>query len=262
LSNKRTDLEGLFGRNVDLAAKDGRHRVVLMDQSHHMDSVFIRGRDAFRLVSETAVTSVNFPVNTAKQYIPLTPAGHVIGDGIVHREAGDELIYVGRSPAANWLLFHAEPGGYDVDVTVDRRSPSHPLGPRVVRTFWRFQIRGPRAWDLIEKINGGPVEKPRLFHESYLAVGGVRARILRHGMAGAPGLELWGPYKLYHQVRDAILHAGAEFGIVPAGARAYPLNAVDFPRGTWVTGRSSSSTTTSSAATRSRGRSRPRGEGK
>jgi vanillate/3-O-methylgallate O-demethylase len=214
-------------RNWYVEQRAWRNSVVLMDQSHHMDSVFIRGRDAFRLVSETAVTSANFPVNTAKQYIPLTPAGHVIGDGIVHREADNDLIYVGRSPAANWLLFQAETGGYDVDVTVDRRSPSHPLGRRVVRTFWRFQIQGPRAWDLIEKINGGPVEKLRFFHESYLTVGGVRARTLRHGMAGAPGLELWGPYKFYHQVRDAILDAGAEFGIVPVGARAYPLNAVE-----------------------------------
>ncbi|WP_308817218.1 vanillate/3-O-methylgallate O-demethylase [Pseudonocardia alni] len=204
-----------------------RNSVVLMDQSHHMDSVSVRGKDAFRLFSETAFTSTKFPVNVAKQYIPATPAGHVIGDGIMHREAEDELIYVGRSAAADWLLFNAETGGYDVDVTVDRRSPMNPLGREVSRTFWRFQIQGPRAWEVIEKINGGPVEKLKFFHEDWLTVAGVRARTLRHGMAGAAGLELWGPYDSYHRVREAILEAGAEFGIVPVGARAYPPAALE-----------------------------------
>ncbi|WP_063050854.1 vanillate/3-O-methylgallate O-demethylase [Nocardia arthritidis] len=204
-----------------------RNAVVLMDQTHHMDSVFVRGKDAFRLFAETAFTSVKFPVNVAKQYIPATPAGHVIGDGIMHREAEDELVYVGRSAAADWLLFHAETGGYDVDVTVDRRSPMNPLGQQVTRTFWRFQIQGPRAWDVIEKINGEPVEKLKFFHEDWLTVAGVKARTLRHGMAGAAGLELWGPYDSYIPVREAILEAGAEFGIVPVGARAYPPAALE-----------------------------------
>ena len=40
-------------------------------------------------------------------------------------------------------------------------------------------------------------------------------RTLRHGMAGAPGLEIWGPYESYDQIRDAILEAGREFGMEP-----------------------------------------------
>ena len=46
-------------------------------------------------------------------------------------------------------------------------------------------------------------------------------------MAGAPGLEIWGPYESYHRVRDFILEQGAEFGIVPVGTRAYPPAAVE-----------------------------------
>ena len=34
-------------------------------------------------------------------------------------------------------------------------------------------------------------------------------------MAGEPGLEIWGPYEDYDRVREAILEAGAEFGIEP-----------------------------------------------
>jgi vanillate/3-O-methylgallate O-demethylase len=204
-----------------------RQSVVLFDQTHHMDALYIRGKDAHRLVTETSVTTSNFPVDSAKQYIAVNHRGQMIADGIIHREQDDEFIYVGRSPAANWLMYNAEAGGYDVDAEVDRRAYEYPLGRPVTRQSWRFQIQGPRAWELIEKINGSPVEPLKFFREGWITVSGVKARSLRHGMAGAPGLEIWGPYESYLQVREAILQAGEEFGIVPVGARAYPISGTE-----------------------------------
>ena len=46
-------------------------------------------------------------------------------------------------------------------------------------------------------------------------------------MAGAPGLELWGPYENYDEVRETILEAGKEFGIEPVGSRAYSSNTLE-----------------------------------
>jgi vanillate/3-O-methylgallate O-demethylase len=46
-------------------------------------------------------------------------------------------------------------------------------------------------------------------------------------MAGAPGLEIWGPYAEGEPIRDAILEAGAEFGLVPVGSRAYATNTLE-----------------------------------
>ena len=37
-----------------------------------------------------------------------------------------------------------------------------------------------------------------------MKIAGKTVRTLRHGMAGAPGLEVWGPYADHHAVRDAI----------------------------------------------------------
>ncbi|WP_336650500.1 vanillate/3-O-methylgallate O-demethylase [Kocuria rosea] len=208
--------------------KAWRETAVLYDQSHHMDNLFIRGKDALRLISDTAINSTRtFPVNKAKQYVPTTSAGHVIGDGILFHQEEDEYVYVGRAPAANWLLYHGETGGYDVDIEVDRRSPSRPMGKPVVRKYWRFQIQGPNAWQIIEKLNGGPLEQLKFFTMDRMSVGGAQVRALRHGMAGEPGLEIWGPYESYDQVRATILEAGAEFGIVPVGARAYPSNTLE-----------------------------------
>ncbi|MST31166.1 aminomethyl transferase family protein [Acidimicrobiaceae bacterium USS-CC1] len=205
-----------------------RETAVLFDQSHHMFNLFLRGPDALRLVSETGVNSVaSFPVDRAKQFVPTTPAGHVIGDGILFHEEEDAYVFVGRAPVANWLQFQAETGGYDVEVIKDERSPSRPYGKAVSRRYWRLQIQGPRAWEVIEKVNGGPLEQLRFFHMSWMQVAGERVRTLRHGMAGAPGLELWGPYDSYEKVRNAILEAGAEFGLEPCGSRAYASNTLE-----------------------------------
>ena len=46
-------------------------------------------------------------------------------------------------------------------------------------------------------------------------------------MAGAPGLEIWGPYEEGDEIRDAILEAGKEFGIVAVGSRAYATNTLE-----------------------------------
>jgi vanillate/3-O-methylgallate O-demethylase len=60
-----------------------------------------------------------------------------------------------------------------------------------------------------------------------MKIAGETYPTLRHGMAGAPGLEIWGPYESYERVRDAILEAGAEFGLLPVGSRAYSSNTLE-----------------------------------
>ncbi|GAB3633211.1 aminomethyltransferase family protein [Microbacterium shaanxiense] len=208
--------------------KAWRETAVLYDQSHHMVNFFLSGPDALKLLSRTGINSfANFPLNTAKQFVPTASNGGVIGDGILFHEAENDYVYVGRAPGANWLQFHAETGGYDVEFRYDDRSPSRPYGAAVGREYFRFQIQGPSAWAIIEKLNGGTLEKVKFFHMGGMVIDGVEVRTLRHGMAGAPGLELWGPYEHHGRIRDAILQAGAEFGIEPCGSRAYSSNTLE-----------------------------------
>jgi vanillate/3-O-methylgallate O-demethylase len=205
-----------------------QHSAVLFDQSHHMVDLFIRGKDSLKLISDTAINSMKgFAVNKAKQYVPTTPYGHVIGDGILFYLAEEEFVYVGRAPAANWLQYHAATGGYDVEIVKDDRSPARPMGKPVTRINWRFQIQGPNAWAIIEKLHGGPLEQLKFFNMSDMNIAGRKVRTLRHGMSGAPGLEIWGPYAEQEEIRAAILEAGKEFGIVPCGSRAYPSNTLE-----------------------------------
>jgi vanillate/3-O-methylgallate O-demethylase len=212
-----------------LEQKAWRETAVLFDQTHHMDNVFIRGSDAIRLISDTAINSVaNFEVNLAKQYVATNEEGFVIGDGILFRESKDEFLFVGRAQAGNWLRFQAETGGYsNIDIEVDRRSPMNPMGQPVSRKYWRFQIQGPNAWQIIDKLNGSPVEQLKFFHMAHMNIAGERVRTLRHGMSGVPGLEIWGDVNSYTKVREAIVSAGEEFNLRPCGGRAYPTNTLE-----------------------------------
>jgi len=62
---------------------------------------------------------------------------------------------------------------------------------------------------------------------SKMNIKGRSVRTLRHGMAGAPGLEIWGPYEEREEIREAILEAGKEFGLLHVGSRAYPTNTLE-----------------------------------
>jgi len=205
-----------------------RETCVLFDQSHHMAEIYVKGPDAVKMLSHLAINSFNtFPVNRAKQFVPCTYDGYVIGDGILFHLAENELNFVGRAPTANWIQFHAETGGYKVTVERDDRSPSRPGGKPVVRRHYRYQIQGPNATQVIEKLNDGPAPEIKFFHTGEINIAGRKVRALRHGMAGAPGLEVWGPYAEGEEIRAAIVEAGKDFGLAEVGSRAYATNTLE-----------------------------------
>jgi vanillate/3-O-methylgallate O-demethylase len=205
-----------------------RETAVLFDQSHHMVEQYVEGPDALKLISYLGTNSfANFPVNRAKQLAPCSYGGHVIGDGILFHLEPNSLVFVGRAPAASWIQFHAEKGGFNVKTEKDDRSPSNPRGKAVVRRHYRFQVQGPKATQVLEKLNGGPVPDVKFFHMDTINIAGRKVRALRHGMAGAPGLEIWGPYGEREEIREAILAAGKAFGLTEVGCRAYATNTLE-----------------------------------
>jgi vanillate/3-O-methylgallate O-demethylase len=205
-----------------------RETAVLFDQSHHMVDIYIEGPDALKMLSHLAINSfAKFPVNRAKQFVPCSYDGYVIGDGILFHLEQNKLVFVGRAPSASWIQFHAATGGYDLTTEKDDRSPSRPMGKPVVRKSYRYQIQGPNATKVIEKLNGGPIPNIKFFNMDEITIAGRKVRALRHGMAGAPGLEVFGPYEEGEEIRIAIVEAGKEFGLVQVGSRAYASNTLE-----------------------------------
>jgi vanillate/3-O-methylgallate O-demethylase len=205
-----------------------RDTAVLFDQTHHMSEMTVKGPDALKMLSHLTINSfANFTPNRAKQMVPCSYDGYVIGDGILFYLDKDELLFVGRTPTVTWIEFHGQTGGYKVELTRDDRSPSAPRGKAVIRRHYRFQVQGPNAAKVLEKLNGGPIPDVKFFTMDAIKVKGRKVRCLRHGMAGAPGLEIWGPYAEYDEIRDAIVEAGKDFGLVQVGSRAYASNTLE-----------------------------------
>ena len=205
-----------------------RETAVLFDQSHHMANIYVEGPDALKMLSHLGTNSfAKFPVDRAKQFAPCTYDGFLIGDGIIFHLEENRLVFVGRAPTANWIQFHAETGGYNVKISKDDRSPSNPKGKAIVRTCYRYQIQGPNAWEILEKLNGGPLPEIKFFNMDAIHIAGRKVRALRHGMSGAPGLEIWGPYEEREEIREAIIETGKDFGLLQVGARAYATNTLE-----------------------------------
>jgi glycine cleavage system aminomethyltransferase T len=201
-----------------------RETCVLFDQSHHMTDLYLRGKDIIRLLTALGVNSFSgFSVDKAKQFVACNYDGYVIGDAILFFLDDDEVSLVGRPPAINWVQYHAENGDYAVAAVRDERSAANSGG----RKTYRYQVQGPNALALMEKVTGGPVPKIQFFNMDRLSIAGCQVRALRHGMVGMPGFELFGPKADGETVRAAIVAAGAEFGLRQVGARTYPTSTLE-----------------------------------
>jgi vanillate/3-O-methylgallate O-demethylase len=88
-------------------------------------------------------------------------------------------------------------------------------------TFYRYELQGPHADRVMEKLFGGPPPEVKFFHIGDVTIAGRPVKALRHGMAGQPGFEFFGPWEDNEIVLDAIMDAGAEYDIRRVGAKAY-----------------------------------------
>src|SRR5581483_2373361 len=88
-------------------------------------------------------------------------------------------------------------------------------------------VQGPAAMDVMARVLGAQPPQVRFFHLRDLTIAGRRVKGLRHGMAGQPGFELFGPYADGEAVREAIVKAGEPFGLRQVGARAYSSNTLE-----------------------------------
>ena len=201
-----------------------RETCALFDQSHHMTDLYIDGPDAVKLLSDLGVNSYkNFKVNQAKQFVACTHDGYVIGDAILFFLRENHLSLVGRPSALNWVEYHAKTGGYKVTTERDERS----FVNRGSRKLFRFQVQGPNAGKVIEKVTGKVAPDIRFFNIGTMTIAGTEVRALRHGMVGQPGWELFGPWAQAEAVRSAIVEAGRDFGIRQVGARTYPTSCLE-----------------------------------
>jgi vanillate/3-O-methylgallate O-demethylase len=202
-----------------------RETCALFDQSHHMTDLTIEGPDLIELLSALGVNSfAKFEPNKAKQFVACNPDGYVIGDGILFYLEENKVRLVGRPSAHNWVQYHAETNGYDVELSRDERTAANPSGRR---ELYRYQLQGPTAPEVLEKATGGALPEIKFFNLGEIQIAGHNVRAFHHGMSGAPGLELFGPWEEGEEVKALLVEAGDGLGLAQVGSRVYATNTLE-----------------------------------
>ena len=199
---------------------------VLFNQSYHMAELMVEGPDAFAFLNGLGINSFKgFVPDRAKQFVPVSHDGYVIGDVILFYLADNTFNLVGRAPTLNWVMFHAEAGDHDVTLTYDERTAVRPDPEN--RRHYRYQVQGPNAAKVIEDATGAPAPDLKFFHMCWMEIGGKKVHALRHGMAGQPGYELMGPWEDRDAVHAALVEAGKAHGMALVGGRTYSSNTLE-----------------------------------
>ena len=197
--------------------------VAVLDQSHHMTQLFLHGEDLIPMLERISPnTFETFRPGVGKQLISVNKDGYLIGDGILfyNSEGPEGIVLIGHHILIDWVRFNAEKAaanGQDVHHRLEGNSNMRQGPP----TFYRYQLQGPHANAVMEKLFGGPPPDVRFFHIADVTIAARPVRALRHGMAGQPGFEFYGPWQDNQIVLDALMEAGEEFGIRSVGAKAY-----------------------------------------
>ena len=196
----------------------------LLNLSYHMTDLYIKGPDCKALLSKVGLTKLGaFPVNRGKQLIASSHDGYMIGDGICFHLEEDLYRVVGPPVISDWVQFHAETGGFNVEVDRDETVAFRPGAPRI----YIYQIQGPLALQLMKEVTKGTLPEIGFFHIGEFTIEGKRVRALRHGMAGEPGFEMFGPWEDAEVIMSALERTGEQYGMKKIGALAYPTTTLE-----------------------------------
>jgi glycine cleavage system aminomethyltransferase T len=170
----------------------------------------INGPEAPEFLKSVCVNGFeNFPVGSGKHAICCNEAGLIMMDGVVVRLADDDFITYWMTPYLDYAL---------------TKSKLDAKGEDLTGQAFLFQLAGPRSLEILEKATGRDHHDIGFMRYRESGIAGMKFGVLRMGMAGTLAYELHGRVEDAHAVYNAILEAGAEFGIRRLGQRAYMMN--------------------------------------
>ena len=126
-----------------------------------MTDLYVEGPDALKVFSDLGINSFkSFKVDQAKQFVACNHDGYVIGDAILFYLAENKFNLVGRPPAGNWVQYNIETGRYNASAERDERSAVN----QGRRKSFRYQVQGPQALKVMEKVTGKPAPDIKFFN--------------------------------------------------------------------------------------------------
>lgn len=184
------------------------------DWSPLENKVIVKGPDAIRFFEDISVNSfAKFEIGQAKHSIQCTDDGKIICEGVLMRLGEDEVKFT--SGPIFWAEYQFAKGNYDATLT------QRGTGDFII------QIQGPNAIHILERASGEQHRDYGFMRLRRTQIAGAEMWSLRQGMSGELGFELHGPGEHALAVHQALLDAGADFGVRRLGGRSKMVNHVE-----------------------------------
>lgn len=195
-------------------SKSWKETAYVGDWSPLTNKVIVKGPDAVRFFQDISVNSfANFEVGQAKHSIQCAEDGKIMCEGVLMRLAEDEVKFT--SGPMYWAEYQFAKGRYDATLT-----------QRGTDDFI-IQVQGPNALHILERASGERHRDYGFMRLRRTTVAGLPAWSLRQGMSGEIGFELHGDGQHAVAIHQALLDAGADFGVRRLGGRTKMVNHVE-----------------------------------
>jgi aminomethyltransferase len=191
-----------------------RTAVGLFDVSH-MGEIQFRGPNSLAAVQRITMNDASRLKDGQAQYSALlTPEGTFVDDILVHKLGDNDYLLVVNAGTKDkdyaWIRKHvgSMPGIHISDYS---------------SYYSQLAIQGPRALETLQKLTKVDLSAIKNYWFTFGQVAGVyNTLIARTGYSGEDGFEIYIPSDAVtsEKVWNAVLEAGAEFGILPCGLGA------------------------------------------
>ena len=190
-----------------------RNSAALIDVTPLMKYI-IKGKDASRLLNRIVTRDMD-KLKVGQVYYTgwCDEEGKMIDDGTVSRL--DETTYrmTSADPSLRWLSMNAI--GLDVEIT------------EVTDDVAALSFQGPNSRKVLNKVTEKPVDELKYFRLMKNKICGRDVTISRTGYTGDLGFELWMNANDALTNWDALMEAGADYGITPVGILAMDMARVE-----------------------------------
>ncbi len=198
--------------------------VALLNLSYHMTHLYLKGPDVLKFLKRVGCNKWGtFPKNRGKQIVLAGHDGYLITDNICFHTSDDVYRISGSPVGIDWIEFNARTAGFNMEIDRDDNLFARTGDPRL----YSYQIQGPHALDLMRDVCDGPFPEIPFFEIGEFKIKGKPVRALRHGMAGVPGFELFGPWSESPLILNVLESAGEKYDLHKVGGLAYPTTCLE-----------------------------------
>jgi aminomethyltransferase len=188
-----------------------RTRAGLFDVTH-MGQIEIAGGDALAAVQHLCSNDASMLKSGQAHYSGLmTPEGTFVDDLLVYRFADDHFLLVVNASNVDkdfaWIQGQLKPFSDAAAVNTSAR-------------YALLALQGPLAREVLQKVSNFDLSTVKYYWFAHGEVAGVRTTISRTGYTGENGFEVFAPPQSAVRLWEALLEAGRDAGVVPAGLGA------------------------------------------